>query len=57
MRFEVFRGRDFLYYFRFVAANGQIICTSGDGYTTRYNCINALDLVKKYAAHAIVFEK
>lgn len=57
MHFEIFRGKDFLYYFSFVAANGQVICTSGDGYTTKYNCTHALDLVKKYAPNALVFEK
>lgn len=57
MRFEIFRGRNYLYYFRYVAANGQVICTSGDGYTSKANCIHALNLVKQYATFAKVFEK
>ena len=31
MRFEIFRGRNCLYYFRFVAANGQVIVKDVDG--------------------------
>ena len=57
MRFEIFRGRDYLYYFRFVAANGQIIVTSGDGYTTRSNCEYALNLVRRYANISPVYSK
>ena len=57
MRFEIFRGRDYLYYFRFVAANGQIIVTSGDGYTSRSNCEYALNLVKRYAGISPVYSK
>ena len=57
MRFEIFRGRDYLYYFRFVAANGQIIATSGDGYTSRFNFEYALNLVKRYAGISPVYSK
>jgi len=57
MRFEIFRGRDCLYYFRFVAANGQTIVTSGDGYTTRSNCEYALNLIKRYASISPIYTK
>ena len=57
MRFEIFRGRNCLYYFRFVAANGQVIVTSGDGYTSRSNCEYALNLVKRYAGISPVYLK
>ena len=57
MRFEIFLGRDYLYYFRFVAANGQIIATSGDGYTSRSKCEHALNLVKRYAGISPVYSK
>ena len=57
MKFEIFRGRDYRYYFRYVAGNGQVICTSGDGYTSKANCIHALNLVKQYALYAQVYEK
>ena len=50
MRAEIFLGRNFLYYFRFVGANGQILATSGDGYTTRQNCLHALNLIKLYSS-------
>lgn len=57
MRFEIFKGNDFLYYFRFVAANGEVIATSGDGYTTKSNCEYALNLVKRHAAFSPVYFK
>ena len=57
MRFEIFLGRNYLYYFRYIAANGQIIVTSGDGYTTKNSCIHAINLVKQYAGNAPVFIK
>lgn len=57
MKFEIFIGRDYQYYFRFVAANGQVIATSGDGYTTKANCIYALNLMKQYAKTAPVYQK
>ena len=57
MHFEIFMGRNNLYYFRFVAANGEIIATSGDGYTTRSNCDYALSLVKCYAAISPTYTK
>lgn len=50
MRAEVFLGRNYLYYFRFVGANGQILATSGDGYTTKQSCIYALNLIKMYSS-------
>ena len=49
MRAEVFLGRNFLYYFRFVGANGQILATSGDGYTSKQNCLYALNLIKMHS--------
>ena len=57
MRAEVFLGRNFLYYFRFVSSNGQILATSGDGYTTKQNCIHALNLIKLYSANCPVYSK
>lgn len=57
MKFEIFIGRNYLYYFRYVASNGQIICTSGDGYSSRANCLHAINLVKQYANVSPVYEK
>jgi hypothetical protein len=39
---------------RLRAANGQIIATSGEGYTTRENCVHALNLVKSTDARTPV---
>ena len=57
LKFEIFRGKDYLYYFRCVASNGEIIATSGDGYTTRYNCIYALNIIKQHASFAPIYDK
>ena len=57
MRIEIFMGRDYLYYFRFVSSNGQILATSGDGYTSKMNCIHALNLIKLYSNTCPVYEK
>ena len=57
IRAEIFLGRNNLYYFRFVANNGQILATSGDGYTTYYNCEHALNIVKNYAHSCITIRK
>ena len=55
MRAEVFMGRNFLYYFRFVSSNGQVLATSGDGYTSKQSCIHALNLIKLYAKITFLF--
>lgn len=57
MKFEIFIGRNYLYYFRYVASNGQIICTSGDGYSSRANCLHAINLLKQFANVSPVYEK
>lgn len=57
MRVEVFLGKNLLYYFRFVSSNGQILATSGDGYTTKQSCIHALNLIKLYSATCPVYDK
>ena len=57
MRFEIFKSINYLYYFRFVSANGQVIATSGDGYTSKANCEYALNIVKTYAQTAPVYSK
>ena len=57
MKAEIFIGRNCLYYFRFVAANGQIIATSGDGYASKQNCRYALDLIRRNSYNCPVIEK
>lgn len=38
-------------------ANGQTICTSGEGFTTKDSCMDNIQRVKDYAADAKVEEK
>lgn len=50
-KFQVFKGKDGLYYFRLKAANGEIICSS-EGYTTIQNCKKGIAAIREIAAIA-----
>ncbi|WP_293307744.1 YegP family protein [Pedobacter sp. UBA5917] len=50
-KFQVFRSeKNSEYYYRLRAANGEIIL-SGEGYTTKQNCLNGISSVKVNALH------
>lgn len=50
-KFEVFKSpKNDQFYFHLKASNGQIILQS-EGYTTKANCINGINSVKKNAIH------
>jgi uncharacterized protein YegP (UPF0339 family) len=55
-KFEVYQDAKSEYRWRLKAANGQTIATSGEGYTTRQNCLNGIDSVKSNAPEAEVVE-
>ena len=55
-KFEIYEDKSGEFRFRLKAGNGQIIAT-GEGYTTRANCINGVDSVKKNAPDAEVVEE
>ena len=55
-KFEVYKDKAGEFRFRLKAGNGQIIAT-GEGYTTRANCINGVESVKKNAPEADVVEE
>ena len=54
-KFEVFQAKDGKFHFRLKAANGEIIAQS-QGYSTKANCMNGIESVKKNAASAEVVE-
>ena len=54
-KFEVYNDKAGEFRFRLKAGNGQIIAV-GEGYTTRANCMNGIDSVKKNAPDAEVVE-
>ena len=54
-KYELFKGKDGLWYFRLVAPNGKII-SNGEGYTTKRKCKHGIKANKKYAANAKVVE-
>jgi uncharacterized protein len=55
-KFEVYQDAKSEYRWRLKAANGQTIATSGEGYTTKQNCLNGINSVKSNAPDAEVVE-
>ena len=54
-KFEMYRDKAGEYRFRLKARNGEIIGVS-EGYTTKANCVNGVESVKKNAADAEIVE-
>lgn len=52
-KFQIFKGRDGQFYWRFKAPNGEIMCSS-EGYTTKAGARNAIDSIKRNAPNAAV---
>ena len=50
LTFEIYQDRSNEHRWRLKAANGQIIASSGQGYTDKRDCKNAIDRIKKDAA-------
>jgi uncharacterized protein YegP (UPF0339 family) len=48
--------KDGLWYFHLIAPNNEIVAQS-QGYTTKENCINGIEAVKKYSNTATTEEK
>jgi hypothetical protein len=56
-KFEFWQSdKDEQWYFHLCAPNGEIVAQS-QGYTTKDNCINGINAVKKYAGTAIIFQE
>lgn len=56
-RFEIYKGKIGDFRWRLVHINGQVIASSGEGYTTKVNAINGLNSVKENAPGAPVQDK
>ena len=54
-KFEMYQDKAGEYRFRLKARNGEIIGVS-EGYTTKANCVNSVESVKKNAADAEIVE-
>lgn len=52
-KFQIFKGKDYQYYFRLRARNGEIVC-SGEGYTTLQSCKHGIEVIQKIAKDAPV---
>jgi uncharacterized protein YegP (UPF0339 family) len=55
-KFEMYKDARGEFRWRLKAANGQIIATSGEGYTTKASCDNGINSVKSNAPDAEVVE-
>ena len=56
-KFEIFKGKIGDFHWRLVHTNGQIIASSGEGYTTKVNVLNGIHSVKENALSALVEDK
>ena len=56
-KFEIFRGKIGDFRWRLTHTNGQIIATSGEGYTSKVNAFNGLKSVKENAPGAQVEDR
>lgn len=50
-KFEIYKDNAGEYRFRLLASNGQVIA-QGEGYSTKANCINGIESIKKNASDA-----
>lgn len=50
-KFEIYKDNAGEYRFRLLAGNGQVIA-QGEGYSTKANCINGIESIKKNASDA-----
>jgi len=56
-KFEIFKGKIGDFHWRLTHTNGQIIASSGEGYTTKVNAIKGINSVKENAQSAEVDDK
>jgi hypothetical protein len=52
--FEMYKDAAGEWRFRLVASNGQIIAVSGEGFVSKNNCLDSINLVKRAASNARV---
>jgi uncharacterized protein YegP (UPF0339 family) len=55
-RFEIFRGVDDRYYWRFRASNGEVMCSS-ESYTAKASAKHAIESIQANASAAIIEDK
>jgi uncharacterized protein YegP (UPF0339 family) len=54
--FNIYKGDDGDWWWRLVAANNEKIADSGEGYTRRTSCVDAVKRVKRDAGSALVYD-
>lgn len=56
-KFEIYKDKSKEFRWRLIHTNGQIIASSGEGYTTKANAIGGINSVKENAPIATVEDK
>ena len=56
LQFEIYRSRK-QFRWRLKSGNGQIVATSGEGYTTKAACRNGIELIQREAATATLEDR
>lgn len=54
MKYVIYKDEDKQYRWRFVAANGNIIADSGEGYRQKDDCENGIQIMKGSASVQVV---
>jgi len=54
LRFEIYRDSKNNFRWKLKAANGRVVATSGEGYTSKAACRNGIDVVMQGAATATI---
>jgi len=55
-KFEIVKRQDNLFYWRFRASNGEVMCSS-DGYTAKASAKNAIESIQSNAPRAMIEDK
>jgi uncharacterized protein len=55
-KFEIYTDKGEEWRFNLIAPNGEVIASS-EGYTSKANCLNGVESVKRWAADADTVEK
>ncbi len=55
--YEVYKDRAGEYRWRLQAANNKIVADSSEGYTTKANCLAAIEVVRRIAPSAKINDK
>jgi hypothetical protein len=56
-KFEIYKDKRGEYRWRFVADNGRIVAMGSEGYSSKHNCENSVNIIKRQASMTPVEDK